>query len=131
MTELTTTHLKCLLEQASPGPWRFSEDIADTLSGAQEIGHEVYAEEKCLFGVWNEPVMDEYPGNLKLAAHAPELAQEVIRLREELRGLRDHLKKKSEYHSKVELSTDPLDGIELEDNYAEDEISRILGDHDE
>ena len=60
-----------------------------------------------------------------------DLAQEVIRLREELRELRGHLKKRSEYHSKVELSTDPLDGIELEDNYAEDEISRILGDHDD
>lgn len=87
MTDFTTAHLQRLLWQSTPGPWRYSEDIADTLSGTQEIGHEVYAEEKCLFGVWNEPVMDEYPGNLKLAALAPDLACELIRQRREIRVL--------------------------------------------
>lgn len=117
MTDLTTTHLKCLLEKATPGPWE-AEDLSFC---------ECCIDVKAPAGLICTADMDDAP----LIAHAPELAQEVIRLREELRGLRDHLKKKSEYHSKVELSTDPLDGIELEDNYAEDEISRILGDHDE
>ena len=81
MTDLSTANLKRLLGQAAPGPWRFSEDITDTSSGTQEIGHEVYAEEKFLFCVWDDPVTDEYPGNLPLSALAPELAQEVLRMR--------------------------------------------------
>lgn len=48
MSDLTTTHLKHLLDQSTPGPWEFHEDS---------------------------------PGNLPLAALAPELAQEVIRIR--------------------------------------------------
>ena len=84
MTDLSTKHIQRLLAEATPGPWRFSEDTADTPSGTQEYGHEVYADEKYLFSVWGDPVTDEHPGNLPLAALAPDLAQEVLRLREEL-----------------------------------------------
>ncbi|MDV2415954.1 hypothetical protein RAE07_11620 [Corynebacterium kefirresidentii] len=126
MTDLTTTHLKHLLEQATPGPWTVEDDGYDIIVGNAE-GHRMG---------WGDQVRFKFEAGDKkhdtaLAALAPELAEEVIRLREELQELRDQLKKKSECYSKVELSTDPLDGIQLEDNYAEDEISRILGDHDE
>lgn len=133
MTDLTTTHLKRLLEQATPSPWEYKledgyimGDLVEILNGWIQTG-----DGETVLGAGLEINDDQELQNLALAALAPELAQEVIRLREELRDLRDQLKKKAEYHSKVELSTDPLDGIELEDNYAEDEISRILGDHDE
>lgn len=84
MTDLSTKHLQYLLAESSPRPWIFREDTDDTVFGTQEIGHEVYAGQKCLFGVWNDPVIDEHPDNLPLAALAPDLAQEVIRLREDL-----------------------------------------------
>lgn len=84
MSDLSTKTLKHLLAETSPGPWIFREDTADTISGTQEIGHEVYAGKKYIFSVWNDPVMDEHPGNLPLAALAPELAQEVLRLRSKL-----------------------------------------------
>ena len=62
MTDLSTKHIQRLLAEATPGPWRFSEDTADTPSGTQEYGHEVYADEKYLFSVWGDPVTDEHPG---------------------------------------------------------------------
>ena len=91
MTDISTDNLTYLLNQATPGPWVFVEDIADSLSGTQEIGHVVYAQGNelgdCLFGIWDDPVTDNYPTNLPLAARGPELAQEVIRLRDHIEGL--------------------------------------------
>lgn len=95
MPDLTTTHLKCLLEQATPGPWKFHEE--------QEWGHVAGPEYppmltvvehtvedsdgKYLFGNFNDTVLENRPGNLRLAAAAPQLAQEVIHLREQVKGL--------------------------------------------
>ena len=73
MTELTTTHLKCLLEQASPGPWE-AEDLSFC---------ECCIDVKAPAGLVCTADMDDAP----LIAHAPELAQEVIRLREYIEGL--------------------------------------------
>ena len=137
MTDLSTANLKRLLNEATPGPWKFDEKqewehVAGPEYPPMLICNEHVVEDcdgKQLFGNFNY-TLEDHPGNLQLAALAPALAQEVIRLREELLELRDHLKKKSEHYGKVELSTDPLDGIQLEYNYAEDEINRILGGHD-
>lgn len=123
MTDLSTSNLKRLLDQATPGPWHVWDAYED----------EEYRPDTALqlHGVDGEYLGIMHGQDAHLAAAAPDLAQEVLRMREELRELRDQLKKRSEHYSKVELSTDPLDGIQLEDNYAEDEISRILGDHDD
>ena len=88
MTDLSTKHLQYLLAESSPRPWIFREDTDDTVFGTQEIGHEVYAGQKCLFGVWNDPVIDEHPDNLPLAALAPDLAQEVLRMRDQLTAMK-------------------------------------------
>ncbi len=124
MTDLSTANLKRLLNEAAPGPWRFSEDTADTPSGTQEYGHEVYADEKYLFSVWGDPVTDEHPGNLPLAALAPDLAQENLRMREALHDL-------SEVWEAV--SIDP-ERTPVEQQLAAavvDHIDQILGDQDD
>lgn len=83
MTDLTTMHLKCLLEQATPGPWEYDP-------GEQE-------DERCIIDTetWNMCINPTPNGagsscsdyDLELAAHAPALACELIRLRGEIKGL--------------------------------------------
>lgn len=82
MTDLTTTHLKCLLEKATPGPWTVEDDGYDIIVGNAE-GHRM---------IWGDQVRFKFEAGDKkhdpqLAAHAPELAEEVIRLREQVKGL--------------------------------------------
>ena len=83
MTNLITTRIKCLLEKATPGPWEYDPGEAP--------------DERCIVDVetWNMCINPTPNGegsscsdyDLELAAHAPELAQEVIRLREHIEGL--------------------------------------------
>ena len=82
MSNLATMHLKCLLEQATPGPWTVEDDGYDIIVGNAE-GHRMG---------WGDQVRFKFEAGDKkhdtaLAALAPELAQEVIRLRGEIKGL--------------------------------------------
>nr|DAQ55632.1 MAG TPA: Ead/Ea22-like protein [Caudoviricetes sp.] len=82
MTDLTTTHLKRLLYQATPGPWTVEDDGYDIIVGNAE-GHRM---------IWGDQVRFKFEAGDKkhdpqLAAHAPELAEEVIRLRGEIEDL--------------------------------------------
>lgn len=82
MTDLTTMHLKCLLAQATPGPWTVEDDGYDIIVGNAE-GH-------CMG--WGDQVRFKFEAGDKkhdtaLAAHAPELAEEVIHLREHIEDL--------------------------------------------
>ena len=81
MTDLTTMHLKCLLEKATPGPWdyegpKFQEITTQDNDGLEQavISLDRYTEKETC----------NRPDDFTLAAAAPDLAQEVIRLREEL-----------------------------------------------
>lgn len=95
MTDLTTTHLKHLLDQSTPGPWKFDEKQEwEHVAGPEYPPMLTYLEHivedsdgKCLFGNSNDKFLEDYPGNLPLAALAPQLAEEVIRLRGEIKGL--------------------------------------------
>lgn len=73
MTDLTTMHLKCLLEKATPGPWE-AEDLSFC---------ECCIDVKAPAGLICTADMDDAP----LISHAPALAKEVIRLREHIEGL--------------------------------------------
>ena len=73
MPDLTTMHLKCLLEKATPGPWE-AEDLSFC---------ECCIDVKAPAGLICTADMDDAP----LIAHAPELAEEVICLRGEIKGL--------------------------------------------
>lgn len=77
MTDITTTHLKHLLDQATPGPWEYDPGdgpddryIGDSTTWGMCIG----VEEN---GAGSSCSDDD----LTLAALAPELAREVIHLR--------------------------------------------------
>lgn len=82
MPDLTTTHLKCLLEQATPGPWEYEpgEGVDERYIYAPTTGMCIAVEE-------NGEGSSCSDADLQLAAHAPELAQELIRLRGEIKGL--------------------------------------------
>lgn len=69
MTDLSTTNLKHLLAEATPGPWDARRDYSETY-------HLFDAEDEYL-GIMHDQ-------DAHLTALAPELAQEVIRMREEL-----------------------------------------------
>jgi len=82
MTDLTTMHLKCLQEKATPGPWE-AEDLSFC---------ECCIDVKAPAGLICTADMDDAP----LIAHAPALAEEVIRLREHIEGLITAMEKKAE-----------------------------------
>lgn len=71
-----------LLQDTTPERWQFRQDVADLPDGTQEIGHIVHADGTPLFECW-DGVIDTHPGNLPLAAAAPELAQLVAGMRYE------------------------------------------------
>mgnify|MGYP007017188286 FL=1 len=73
MPDLTTTHLKCLLKKATPGPWE-AEDLSFC---------ECCIDVKAPAALVCTPDMDDAP----LIALAPQLAEELIRLRGEIKGL--------------------------------------------
>ena len=74
---------KKLLEGATPGPWKFEERTGYEYPAGPEWGpmmteleHSVQDKDGYhLFGAYNDYRMTEAPGNLPLAAAAPELAQ--------------------------------------------------------
>lgn len=79
MPDLTTMHLKCLLEKATAAPWTVEDDGYDIIVGNAE-GHRMG---------WGDQVRFKFEAGDKkhdpqLAALAPELAQEVINLRDAL-----------------------------------------------
>lgn len=75
MTDLSTTHLQRLLDEATPGPW---EALATYDDGAPrpDTTREMRAAGEYL-GIMHAP-------NAELAALSPDLAQEVIALRSKL-----------------------------------------------
>jgi len=81
MTDLTTDHLQQLLDQATPGTWDYipSQEDAHT--------HDTQTSTMCI----NMGDNSEHPkgtnADLELATAAPQLAEEVIRLRGEIKGL--------------------------------------------
>ena len=88
MTDLTTTHLKCLLEKAAPGPWESHYGVAGVPEGWDEYWVILQmGRHRLPLRSPHYPLEDEEYANFDLAALAPELAQEVIRLREQVKGL--------------------------------------------
>lgn len=76
MTDLTTTHLKCLLEQATPGPWEAKDSDCITSQHGEVLWNTDQAVD------WNKNDHD-----VNLAAAAPEIAQDNLRMRQELKEI--------------------------------------------
>lgn len=119
MPDLTTMHLKCLLEQATPGPWTVEDDGYDIIVGNAE-GHRMG---------WGDQVRFKFEAGDKkhdtaLAAHAPELAQEVINLRDALGYLVEEALLAAENSDDVVVQKRVADAIKTT-------VAKIQGDHDE
>lgn len=120
MTNLITTRLKCLLEQATPGPWEYDP-------GQQE-------DERCIIDAetWNMCINPTPNGEgsscsnaeLNLAALAPELAQEVINLRDAVGYPVEETRLAAENSDDVIVQKRVADAIKTA-------VVKTQGDHDE
>ena len=109
MTDLTTTHLKCLLEKATPGPWEAKDSDCITSEHGEVL--------------WNADQAVDWTRNdhdVNLAALAPQLAQEAINLREQIKGLILAMETKAANNDQQDPAT--IAGYLKE---------IVLGDHDE
>lgn len=97
--------LRELLDKAAPGPWEFHEDQEwEHVAGPEyppmltRVEHTVEGSDgEQLFGQFNSTVLEERPGSLRLAALAPELARELLRLRDGVKQVADDLGENAEY----------------------------------
>lgn len=120
MTDLTTMHLKCLLEKATLGPWEYDPGDAP--------------DERCIIDVetWNMCIHPTPNGegsscsdyDLELAAHAPGLAQEVINLRDALGYLVEETRLAAENSDDAIVQKRVADAIKTT-------VAKIQGEHDE
>ena len=116
MTDITTTHLKCLLEKAASGPWEARDNYLDDGTRPDD-SYQMRDAAGDYLGIMH--VQDSY-----LAAHAPELAQEVINLRDALGYLVEETRLAAENSDDVVVQKRVADAIKTA-------IAKIQGDHDE
>ena len=74
MTDLSTTNLKRLLAEATPGPWKHDDEVGEILGA--------YYEKNGMGYIPNVGYADD--SNADLIALAPELAADWLRMREAL-----------------------------------------------
>ena len=123
MTDLTTYHLKHLLSQATPGPWESYSGVAGVPEGWDEYWVILQmGRHRLPLRSPHYPLEDEEYANFDLAATAPQLAQEVIRLRDALGYLVE------ETRLAAENSQDVIDQKRVV-NAIETTIIKILGEH--
>lgn len=111
---LNANTIRELLDQATPGPWKHDPEVGEILGA--------YYEKNGMGYIPSVGYADDY--NADLIALAPELAKEVIRMREALHDL-------SEFWEAV--SIDP-ERTPVEQQLAAavvDHIDQIIGDQDE
>ena len=121
MTDLTTTHLKCLLDQAAPGPWEYEGPQFQEIT---TLDHDGLEQSVISLDRYTEKETCNRPADMNLAAHAPELAQEVLRMRRELNSIR---------RAWLLMIDDP-EHTPTEQNFAMyvvDHIDSVLGETDE
>ncbi|MGV0369535.1 hypothetical protein ACUY29_12270 [Corynebacterium aurimucosum] len=131
MTDLSTTNLKHLLAEATPGPWEYKlengyimSDLVETLNGWIQTN-----DGETVLGTGLEISDEQELRNLALAAAAPELAQEVLRMRKGLQAIRSDLHETTLCDGGT---TGPyLQGATAQAAATIKQIDQILGDHDE
>lgn len=120
MTDLTTTHLQRLLDQSTPGPWTVKENKWDEIIVGNSAGHSRALGEQVRFLFEaGHPEADT-----EIVALAPDLAQDNLRMRQELKEIR----------AIWESASDNPDRTSAEQILAAqvvDYINEVLGDHDE
>lgn len=113
MTDLATTQLQHLLDQATTGPWEAKDSDCITSEHGEVLWNTDRAAD------WNRNDHD-----VNLAAHAPELAGEVLRMRKELTNLQEEARLVAELYATQLTPQRILDALDTT-------INKILGDHDE
>lgn len=111
MTDLTTTRLQHLLDRATPGPWEARDPDCITSQNGEVLWNADQAVD------WNRNDHDVH-----LAALAPQLAQEVINLRDALGYLMEETRLAAENSEDVIVQKRVVNAIETT-------IIKILGDH--
>ena len=125
MTDLATMHLKCLLEQATPGPWESLYGVAGVPEGWDEYWVILQmGRHRLPLRSPHYPLEDEEYANFDLAALAPELAQEVINLRDAIGYLVEETRLAAENSDDVVVQKRVADAIKTT-------VAKIQGDHDE
>ena len=125
MNNLTTDHLKNLLSQATPGPWESRYGVAGVPEGWDEYWVILQmGRHRLPLRSPHYPLEDEEYANFDLAAAAPELAQEVIRLRDALGYLVEETRLAAENSDDVVVQKRVGDAIKTT-------VAKIQGDHDE
>ena len=113
MPNLTTTNLQHLLDQSTPGPWTVKDSDCIT----SEHGEVLWNADQAVD--WNRNDHD-----VNLAAAAPELAQEVLRMRNELKEI-------SAIWESASVNPDRTSAEQILAAQVVDHIDSVLGDHDE
>lgn len=121
MTDITTTHLKCLLEQATPGPWEYEGPQFQEIT---TLDHDGLEQSVISLDRYTEKETCNRPADMTLAAHAPQLAQEVIHLRDALGYLVEETRLAAENSQDVIVQKRVVNAIETT-------IIKILGEHTE
>lgn len=113
MADLTTIQLQHLLNQATTGPWEAKDSDCIT----SEHGEVLWNADQAVD--WNRNDHD-----VNLAAAAPELAQEVLRMRNELKEI-------SAIWESASVNPDRTSAEQILAAQVVDHIDSVLGDHDE
>lgn len=125
MNNLTTYHLKHLLSQATPGPWESYYGVAGVPEGWDEYWVILQmGRHRLPLRSPHYPLEDEEYANFDLAAAAPELAEEVIRLRDALGYLIEEVISAAENTKDVKTMKHVAEAIKTT-------VAKIQGDHDE
>lgn len=104
---------KTAREGTTPGRWEVKEEShTENETGAFSLEEWVEADGQYLFGNANDSVLLDYPGNIPLAALAPEAADEVVRLTDALEDMRERcVQAIGRIQSKDQIT--PIDGARL------------------
>ena len=111
MTDLSTTNLQRLLAEATPGPWKHDDEVGEILGA--------YYEKNGIGYIPNVGYADDYSADL--IALAPQLAKEVMRMREALHDL-------SEVWESVSIDPERTPSEQQLAAAVVDHIDQILGD---
>lgn len=120
MTDLTTSNLQRLLWQSTPGPWEY--DPGEAPDGRCIIDAELW--NMCIAVEANGAGSSCSDAELELAAQAPQLAEEVIKLRDALGYLMEETRLSAENSEDAVVQKRVVNAIETT-------IIKVLGKHDE
>lgn len=121
MTDLSTANLKRLLDEATPGPWEARANYTDG-DPRPDTSCQIFSADEKYLGIVHSPHAD-------LAAAAPEIAQETLRLRKELI---DWANDEAQAHNALVKQAPEAGGAGIITTHKTiyNRIMDILGDHD-